>query len=176
MLTVPVPEKIPIEDAKPLVIYWNEKHCSATKMYTKLLARAGEAGQAYSTTTNWIRSLTRGEDIQGHASEGWRLPDDRVDTLVINALEESPFRSVRSLTSTIKTPPTTIWRYLHARGYVVRNLHIVPHMLSLAQKTARVESVIELKEVLCSEKHYDWRDILTGDESWFYFTVNPDHV
>jgi hypothetical protein len=60
-------------------------------MYTKLLARAGETYPGYSTITNWIRTLTRGEDIHGHASGGGRLPDDRVVILVINALEESPF-------------------------------------------------------------------------------------
>jgi hypothetical protein len=132
--TVIVPEDIPIEDAKALVIYWHEEHYSATKTYSKWLARAGEAYPAYSAITNWIRALTRGEDIGGHASGGANLPDDKVDTLVINALEESPFHSVRSLVSTIKIPRTTVWRHLHVRGYVVRNLHIVPHMLSLAQK------------------------------------------
>jgi hypothetical protein len=40
-LTMIVPEDIPMEDAKALVIYWREKHYSATRMYTKLLARAG---------------------------------------------------------------------------------------------------------------------------------------
>jgi hypothetical protein len=170
-LTVIVPEEIPMEDAKVSVIYWHEKHYSATKMYMKLLACAGEAWPAYSTITNWIRALTRGEDIHGHASGAGRLPDDRVDTLVINALEESPFHSVRSLASTIKIPPTTEWRHLHARGFIVRNLHIVPHMLSLAQKAVRVESAIELKKVVCSAKHYAWRYILTGDESWFYFII-----
>jgi hypothetical protein len=49
-------------------------------------------------------------------------------------------------------------------------------MLSLAQKAARVESAIELKKVLCSAKHHGWRYIVTGDESWFYFTINPDHA
>jgi hypothetical protein len=63
-----------MEDAKALVIHWPEKHYSATKMYTKLLARAGEACLAYSTITNWIRALTRGEDIHGHASGGGRFP------------------------------------------------------------------------------------------------------
>jgi hypothetical protein len=52
MLTVIVPEDIPMEDAKALVIYWHEKHCSSTKIYTKLLARTGEAYPAYSTITN----------------------------------------------------------------------------------------------------------------------------
>jgi hypothetical protein len=160
-----VPEDILMEDAKALVIYWHEKHYSVTKMQTKLLARAGEACPAYSAITNWIRALTRGEDIHGHASGSGPLPDDRVDTLVINALEESPFHSVRSLASTIKIPLTTVWRHLRARSYVVRNLHIVSHMLSLGQKAARVESAIELKKVLCSAKHCGWRYILTGDES-----------
>jgi predicted alpha/beta-fold hydrolase len=86
-LTVIVPEDIPMEDSKALVIHWHEKHYSATKMYTKLLARTGEACPADSTITNWIRAFTRGEDIHGHASGCGRLPDDRVDTLVINALE-----------------------------------------------------------------------------------------
>jgi hypothetical protein len=90
-LTVIVPEDIPMEDAKALVIYWHEKHYSATKMYTKLLTRAGEACPACSAITNWIRALTQGEDIHGHASGGGRLPDDRLDALVINAFEEPLF-------------------------------------------------------------------------------------
>jgi hypothetical protein len=170
-----VPEDIPMEDAKTLVIDWHEEHYSATKMYTKLLIRAGEACPAYSTITNWIRALTGGEDIRGYASGGGRLPDEKVDTMVINALEKSSFHSLCSLASTIKIPPTTVWRHFHARGYVVRSLHIVPRMLSLAQNAAPVESAIELKKMLCSAKHYGWRDILTGDELWFYFTINPDH-
>jgi hypothetical protein len=144
------PEDIPMEDAKVLVIYWHEKHYSATKKDTKLLERPGEACPSYSTITNWITALTRGEDIHGHASGGGRLPDDRVNTLVINALEESSFHSVRLLGSTIKILPTTAWRHLQASGYVGRDLHIVPHTLSLVQKAARVEEAIELKK--CSAR------------------------
>jgi hypothetical protein len=129
-----VPEDVLTEDAKALVIYWHGKQYSGTKMYTKLLARAEEACPAYSTMATWIRALTRGEGIHGHASGGGCLPDDRVDTLVINALEESRFHSMGSLASTIRIPATTVRRHLHARGYVVRSLHIVSHMLSLAQK------------------------------------------
>jgi hypothetical protein len=66
-LTVIVPEDIPMEDAKALVIYWHEKHYSATKVYTKLLVRAGEACPTYFGITNWIRALTRGEDIHRYS-------------------------------------------------------------------------------------------------------------
>jgi hypothetical protein len=70
--TAIVPEDILMKDAKVLVISWHEKHYSATKMSSKLLARAGEACSAYFTIMNWIRALTRGEDIHGHASGGGR--------------------------------------------------------------------------------------------------------
>jgi histone-lysine N-methyltransferase SETMAR len=165
-----------MEDAKALVIYWHGKGYPATKMYVKLLARGDDACPAYSTITKWIRALIRGEDIRGHASGGGRLADDRVDALIAAALEESPFHSVRSLASAIKIPPTTVWRHLHSSGFVVRNLRIVPHTLSAAQKAARVESAIELKKVLCRAKHDGWRYFLTGDESWFYFDNYPDHA
>jgi hypothetical protein len=56
------------------------------------------------------------------------------------------------------------------------NLRIVPHTLSPVQKVARVESVIHLKKILLSAKHRGWRYILTGDESWFYFTIIHDHI
>jgi hypothetical protein len=56
------------------------------------------------------------------------------------------------------------------------NLRIVPHTLSPAQKVARVESAIHSKKILLSAKHRGWRYILTGDESWFYFIINHDHI
>jgi hypothetical protein len=49
-------------------------------------------------------------------------------------------------------------------------------MILLAQKDARVESAIEMEKMICSAKHYGWRYILMGDESWFYFSINPDHT
>jgi hypothetical protein len=51
-LTVIVQEDILMEDVKVLIIYWHEKHYSATKMSIKLLASAGEGCPAYSATTN----------------------------------------------------------------------------------------------------------------------------
>jgi hypothetical protein len=84
-----------MEDAKTLVIYWHEKQYPATKIYAKLLACGRDACPAYSTITSWIRSLVRGEDIYEHALGGGHLPDDRVDGLVTNAFEESPFHTVR---------------------------------------------------------------------------------
>jgi hypothetical protein len=56
-------------------------------MYAILLVGGRDTCPAYST----IRNLVLGEDIDEHASGGGPLPDDRVDGLVANTLEESPF-------------------------------------------------------------------------------------
>jgi hypothetical protein len=62
----------------------------------KLLARMGSRSPAYSTITIWIRALEQGEDIRGHASGGKRVPDERIQTLVAEALTEMRLHSVRS--------------------------------------------------------------------------------
>jgi hypothetical protein len=176
MLTVIVPEDIPMEDAKALVIYWQEKYCSATKVDIKLLARAGEACPAYSTITNCIRALTRGEDIGGHASGGGHLLDDRVDTLVTNTLEESPFHSVRSLASAIKIPSNNSMATFARQGLCsAKPAHRSPHsILGSESGPGRIGNRIEKSAVLGETL---WGShILTGDESWLYFPINPDHA
>jgi hypothetical protein len=77
------------------------------------------------------------------------LPDERVDTLIAKALEEAPFRSVRSSARTMKILQTIVWRCLHTAGYVVRNRCTIPHTLSAGKKAPRVESAIGLKKASC---------------------------
>jgi hypothetical protein len=125
-------------------------------MQSKLLGRAGAACPAYSTITNWVRVVIRGEDIQGYASGGGPFSDDTVGALRPAAVDESPFHSVRSLASTFMIAPATGWLHLHSRGYVVRELHVVPYRLSAAPKATRLESATELKKVLWG------RDIMVG--------------
>jgi hypothetical protein len=59
---------------------------------------------------------------------------------------------------------------------MMRNLHLVPHTLSAAQKAERVARATDIKQVLQSAKHRDWHYFLMGDESWFYFASDDDHM
>jgi hypothetical protein len=116
---------------------------------------------------NWIRALERGEDILRRAPGSGRRPVEEIDVLIALALGEEPFHSVRSLATAIKPPPATVWWNLHAAGYVLRHLRLIPHTLSVSQKATRVRMAIELKNVIESAKHRSWRYFLTGDESSF---------
>jgi histone-lysine N-methyltransferase SETMAR len=69
-----------------------------------------------------------------------------------------------------------VWRHLRTAGYVVRNLHRVPHTLSPAQKAQRVAMATELQQVVRLAKYRNWHYVLTGGESWFYFAIDHDQM
>jgi hypothetical protein len=54
------------------------------------------------------QSPDRGEDISIGASGNGRLPDSTIDLAIPEKLDISLFHSIRSLSSTIKRPPTTV--------------------------------------------------------------------
>jgi histone-lysine N-methyltransferase SETMAR len=165
-----------MEHCKHLVIYWYRKGYTADKMHQKLMARAQGIVPGYSTVTNWVRALGRGEDILVRASGSGRLADGELQIRIALALDEEPFHSVRSLAAALKSSPATVWRHLHMAGYVLRHLRLVPHTLSVSQKATRVEMAIRLKNVIASAKHRGWRYFLTGDESWFYFSIDQENI
>jgi hypothetical protein len=117
-----------------------------------------------------------GEDILGLALGSGRRPVEEIDVVIALALEEEPFHSVRSLATVIKSPPARVWRHLRAAGYVLRHLRLVPHTLSISHKATRIGMAIELKNVIESVKYRVWRYLLTGDESWFYFSIDHDNI
>jgi hypothetical protein len=146
-----------MEHCKHLVVYWHNKGYLADKMSQKLLARPNGIASAYLTITNWMRALERGENILRHASGSGRQSDEEIDVLIALALDEESFHSVRSLATAIKSPPATVRQHLHAAGYVLRHLQLVPHTLSVSQKATRIGMAIQLKNVIGSAKHRGWR-------------------
>jgi hypothetical protein len=165
-----------MEQCKHLVVDWYDKGYPADMMHQKLLARTKEAASAYSTITNWIRALERGDDILRRAPGSGRRPVEEIGVLIALALEEEPFHSVRSLATAIKSPPATVWRHLRAAGYVLRHLRLVLHTLSASQKATRVGMGIELKNVIESAKHRGWRSFVTGDEFWFSSSLDHENI
>ena len=49
-----------------------------------------------------------------------------------------PFHSIRSLSTALKIPKSTIFDHLHKMGFIVEHLRFVPHTLSPSQKVQRV--------------------------------------
>jgi hypothetical protein len=53
---------------------------------------------------------------------------------------------------------------------------LFPTSSLLLKKTERVETLIKPIKVLQSARHRAWHSFLTGDESWFCFIIDHDHI
>ena len=101
-----------------------------------------------------------------------KMPSIRIDTQLLNCirqlLDEKPWESVRSIANKLNSAPATVYRYL------TQHLHLkytctkwIPHILNQSQKDKRAQQAEELSHTLRCCKHYSFRNIVTGDQSWF---------
>jgi hypothetical protein len=94
---------------KSLVIYWHSKDYDANAIHRKLVTHFGDDALGYSTVTKWLRRLACGDDILEPAERKGKESDGLVDFKIVIALTAFPFHSVRTLTSSLKIPRSTIY-------------------------------------------------------------------
>lgn len=101
--------------------------------------------------------------------------DFELQNTIQREINEFPFSSVRSIADNINCPPSTVYRYLTVyMGLVFKHTRWVPHKLTIEQSQIRVKESGLLAETLIRSKHYSFHNILTGDQSWFYFNYGAD--
>jgi hypothetical protein len=64
----------------------------------------------------------------------------------------------------------------HKLWFTVRYLSWIPHFLSEVDRPARPKLSFELFEMLQHQKYRAWYNIVTLDESWFYFTIDHERI
>ena len=89
---------------------------------------------------------------------------------VEKALNEEPYSSINYLATTLSSNKATIYRYVTVYlNRVYKHSKWIPHLLSDPQKQKRVTESKLLKEILIKSRENGWRDIITGDQSWFTY-------
>lgn len=157
------------EHQKHLVVYWHSKNKNATDIHRKLCKYFPYEKISYSTITDWIRKINRGEDIFERKTGSGRISDLQIDQRILNALNEMPFHSIRTLSNQLKIPKTTVFNHMRSMGFIIKHLRFVPHTLNDSQKVQRVNYSKHLLDIIKQARHQSWAFFLTGDESWFYF-------
>jgi hypothetical protein len=100
-----------------------------------------------------------------HPADVQRDLDDS-DQVILAALEDNPFASVRQLSRLTHLPLTTVYRRLtQSLGFVVRHLRWVPHALSDAQNGERVNLSRRLLRMRMLE--------VQRDRAWHDMTLSP---
>jgi hypothetical protein len=106
-------------------------------------------------------------DLTSQHSGGQPMLDD-LDAEILSALRTFPFSSVRTIDDSRGMPASIVYSHLVERiGFKNYLLRWVPHMLTMELRQKRVQLSTELLEVLENQQRISFRDIVTGDESWF---------
>jgi hypothetical protein len=160
--------------AKSLLVYWASKGHNATVIFAKMGGYFGGSAPSYPWVTKWLRALTRGEDIFEPNERSGRPEDPVIGMKVINFLDLNPFASVRQIATATKIARSTVFDHVKGWGYTIKHLKWIPHDLTAAMMEQRVELSRKLLLTLRSAGHRGWTQFLTGDESWFWLTIDHE--
>jgi hypothetical protein len=88
-------------------------------------------------------------------------------------VKNNPYSSCRDIAKSLHLSKDKVHRiltkYLKLKK---RYLKWIPHSLTETQKKQRVEFAVQLLDVLKKDERNNFQHILTGDESWLYYS-NP---
>jgi hypothetical protein len=152
---------------------------SAREIGDDIVATLGPDAVSYSSFTRYLREARlppSKPEPEPHPADVQRGLDDS-DQVILAALEDGPFASVRQLFRLTHLPSTTVYcRLTQSLGFVAHHLRWVPHALSYAQKGEGVNLSRRLLRMLEVERDRVWHDIVTLDESWSYLSTNYELV
>jgi hypothetical protein len=153
-------------DQQSIMMYLSLKGLNAVGIHNDHVATLKGEATPYRTATYYLRkaSFSSPQTPQPFGSPVPILNES--DAVILLALSDEPFASVRQLGRRTHLNPSRVYDHLtHKLGFPVRCLRSVTHLLSEADKHTRAQLSIELFEILQHQKDRAWHDIVTLDES-----------
>jgi hypothetical protein len=164
-------------DQRSIALDLAMKGFSAMDIHRDLTEILGSNAVSYSTVTRFIRMMSCTDVTDVDEIHGGPKSINETDEAILKALSDESFSSVRELARHTCLSKTTIHRHLTlSLGFTVRHLRWMPHHLSNDQKSKRVELSKQLLSILEKQQTRGWYDIITLDESWFYFSTDHEMI
>jgi hypothetical protein len=164
-------------DKRSIVLFLNRRGLTAQVIHKHLAATLGEESIAYSTVTNYLLAarIIPGDVTSFSTATSPHI--DESDDVIVRALDELTFSSVRQPSCVIHLPETTVYRRVSEKlGCTAHYLWWVRHILSDDQNATRVQSSKSILTILRAEKTRDWQYMVTLDESWFYYVTDHELI
>ena len=159
-------------DLKSIVLYLNIQGFSAKEIHENINMTLGSGAIGYSTINKYIRSQSFSQQNKSIKNSENLMLDEENKILIVNALKNFPFSSVREIAKMTYIPKSTVYRILTQQlNYVNKHLKWVPHSLKPSQLIQRVDASKELLKILAKVKKSNKYLFYTGDESWFYLNT-----
>ena len=126
------------------------------------------------TVETWAARFRAGRTSVEDDVRSGRPTEDGRDALILSHIEENPNASTRSMSDALGIPLTSVYRILTQLHFQYFKCKWVPHRLSDDQKFKRVERSKELLEKLGPMSDRQLANVITEDESWFFFSNGSD--
>jgi AraC-like DNA-binding protein len=120
----------------------------------------------------WNKRFKAGRSDLGDDKRSGRPPKSDLAESVKNLLDEFPFLSCKAIHTRLGISKTTCLRILHdSLGFEKLNLRWVPYKLTDVQKQVRIDRATELLRLINETPEDKLCNIITGDESWFFYEI-----
>ena len=152
-------------------LYWEGK--SFDEISDELKKQFGESAYMRSAIYKWIQraklsQYPEEEDPMEENKEN-RI-DEQLLVIISQTLEEDPNSSVRSIARHLNESHSTVYRYLTIHlGLVYKHTRWLPHKLDNSQLQKRIKQSFELYQIILKAKKNSYRNLITGDQSWFMY-------
>lgn len=153
-----------------LILKWHKDGENPTLIHNRLIDLFGDNALSLSTVSRTIRKLSWTADHPKPKPEVGKPPDMHNIQLIQKIIDENPMISCHQISRDTEIPYSTVhYTLVHHLKYKCRRLHWIPHSLSEQNKLQRVECCNQILKILQHQKMINWRYIITGDESWFFY-------
>jgi hypothetical protein len=151
-----------------IIRFLNRKHTEPGDIHARLSAQFGDAAYSLRSVQHWCQYIRQGRELLDDEPRSGRPPIDYLDIEIISSLKKQFFHSAYSLAEILDISHTTILNHLRdLLGMQLFHLHWIPNQLTDQLRVSRIQKCQELLPLLEMMEANQFRNILTGDESWF---------
>jgi len=156
-------------ELRAVIRFFTLKGIKPKAIYAELKGVYGDDVCSISTVKKWNKRFFEGRTKLEDDTRSGRPQNIDLSRSVLDLLEEFPFMSCKAICTVLEIPKTSCLRILHDTLKMKKfNLRWVPYLLSEEQKQKRVDCCRELLNVIRYTKQ---GNLITGDESWFFYHI-----
>ncbi|KAA6403661.1 MAG: putative Mariner Mos1 transposase [Streblomastix strix] len=121
------------------------------------------------TIRKWRAEFNKNKTLVVHPEHPGRPKITGLGPEVTKVIQDNPYISLRRLADTFHHDKKTIRRIIDEETEYIRVcLRFVPHILNNSNKIQRMDYAKDMKKQIKQFEKSDFRNIVTGDETWIY--------
>jgi hypothetical protein len=127
------------------------------------------------TVKKWFAAIESGEFALVRQRLGGKQIKKNLSLSICEMLKEYPKASTKFLASCLGGHPNTVKdRLINDLGMKQIKFQWIPHLLTSNQKLKRIEGAKIIETALKIHRESDYKYLVTGDESWFFYDNECD--